>query len=764
MSDTTERRGADVFPLRASSLDPELARQVARVSRVFDAAPIGVGVWSVQGAMLHANPVLCELLGAEPDDIVGTSFRGYIDPRDEAGVARLVEELWSGARNYLECDFRCRPHTGEELWLRCHLHAVFGPSGDPDYLVSQIFSFVNRRTGGSADAQLVESSPAMLWLTDVHGIPRFGNKRVYAFLGLPDGSAELRGALFETIHPEDLAEAEATMRAHIEQREPFDVLSRSRRSDGEWRWLHHHAVPNFSELGEFTGYSGVSHDVTDRQDAITDLQQVAQLFESVSEAGPLAVLRTDPLGRVVYANGRWADLLDNPDARLTGLAWRSALIPEHIDEVVERATRAVETREPFVMRVRAHDSMVAPERSEGFEGRHWAELRVSPVYTPGGVHDGFVATIADISAEVASNERADQLARVLDAGTDYLIIVERNGRISYANNAAEEALGVTPRSDGEAEAEGEPFLMDVLDADSFTFYHEVVEPVLHEAMRWKGELTMRDRTGRTVPVSALVLAHANDLGRIENISMVARDISDLKQAQYHMRQLATHDYLTGLPNRVLLYERLDLALARYHRLGQMVALLYLDLDRFKPINDQLGHHVGDAVLVTLADRMHAVVRDTDTPARIGGDEFAVLVEGFEGPELLERVATRLIDAISEPMDVQGYTVQVGVSIGIVSADATTSDADSLLARGDAAMYAAKAAGRGRFVIAGTMDREAGATDGDAAAPVAVPGDAAADAGVTDLQVVPPPAVPAQDIDEADPADGPGVDGAGTTDG
>jgi len=196
-----------------------------------------------------------------------------------------------------------------------------------------------------------------------------------------------------------------------------------------------------------------------------------------------------------------------------------------------------------------------------------------------------------------------------------------------------------------------------------------------------------------------VLAHTNELGRIETISVVARDISDLKQAQWRMRQLATHDYLTGLPNRVMLYERLDQALARFHRLGQTVALLYLDLDRFKPINDELGHHVGDAVLVTLADRIHATVRDTDTPARIGGDEFAVLIEGFDGPGLLERVAGRLIEVISEPIEVEGVSVAVGVSIGIVSADHTSTDADSLLARGDAAMYQAKAGGRGRFVIA-----------------------------------------------------------------
>ena len=115
---------------------------------------------------------------------------------------------------------------------------------------------------------------------------------------------------------------------------------------------------------------------------------------------------------------------------------------------------------------------------------------MAPVFDAEGVHDGFVATIADITDEVAASERADQLARVLDAGTDFLLLVERNGAITYANDAAEDGLGIRPTA-GVGADDGQ-FLMDVLDPDSFTFFHDVVEPVLVETGRWKGELTMRD--------------------------------------------------------------------------------------------------------------------------------------------------------------------------------------------------------------------------------------------------------------------------------
>ena len=228
----------------------------------------------------------------------------------------------------------------------------------------------------------------------------------------------------------------------------------------------------------------------------------------------------------------------------------------------------------------------------------------------------------------------------------------------------------------------------------------MVEPTLGAEGVWRGELSFRSRWGQPIPVSALYLAHQNHLGRMESVSAVARDITDLKDAERRLRQLATHDYLTGLPNRVLLYDRLEQAVARFQRHGLAVALLYLDLDRFKPVNDELGHHVGDAVLVQIADRIHTVIRDTDTAARIGGDEFAVLIEGVEEPAQLRLVADRLISAISRPMQIEEHQVAVGVSIGLVVAGTSADAADSLMAAADAAMYRAKAAGRGCYEFVG----------------------------------------------------------------
>jgi diguanylate cyclase (GGDEF)-like protein/PAS domain S-box-containing protein len=497
------------------------------------------------------------------------------------------------------------------------------------------------------------------------------------------------------MHHDDIDEISDSLVKAIEDRAPFEFTARVRRADGELRWLHHRALPFFDAEGEFEGYAGASLDVTESEELRRELDTVRELFATVTEAGPFVVLRTDVEGNIVYSHGSWPDILR--EVELVGLNWQELLAPDQVDEILTRGMASVGSREPYTVRVRGdHPDAEMEDLVVAGAGEVWGELRVAPVFTEEGEHDGFVATLADVSAEVAAGRRADLLARVLDAGSDFLMVAERNGAISYVNDAAQQTLGVRGSS-----ADGPPsFLMDVLQPESYEIFREVVEPTLAREQIWRGELNFHSWSGAVIPVSALFLAHESHVGEIESISAVARDITDLKDAERRLRELATHDYLTGLPNRVLLYDRLEQALARFQRHGQAVALLYLDLDRFKPVNDEFGHQVGDAVLIEIADRIHTVIRDTDTAARIGGDEFAVLIEGVDNPGLLRLVADRLIDVMSRPVTVADCTAQVGVSIGLVQAGGTLFASDSLMAAADAAMYRAKAAGRGRYEFVG----------------------------------------------------------------
>lgn len=170
----------------------------------------------------------------------------------------------------------------------------------------------------------------------------------------------------------------------------------------------------------------------------------------------------------------------------------------------------------------------------------------------------------------------------------------------------------------------------------------------------------------------------------------------LREQEERLRTAALRDHLTGLPNRVLLEDRLALAEARAAREpGYRFAVLLLDLDGFKAVNDTFGHAAGDVLLIEVARRLSTLLRRTDTVARLGGDEFVVLIDGLMTPDAYQRVCDAIQKTVAEPIDIDGRTVTVGVSIGVaVSGDGTT-DSDHLLREADAAMYQAKSAGRRR---------------------------------------------------------------------
>jgi len=175
----------------------------------------------------------------------------------------------------------------------------------------------------------------------------------------------------------------------------------------------------------------------------------------------------------------------------------------------------------------------------------------------------------------------------------------------------------------------------------------------------------------------------------------AEDVTERKRTEATLTRLALQDGLTGLPNRAVLMDRLEHAIARTRREHGTVALLFVDLDRFKSVNDTLGHLIGDRLLMAVAERLVSELRPGDTAARLGGDEFVVLCQDVGGPQGASTVARRLGDALARPFDIDGYTVQISASIGVVLAGEDEDDPGSLLSDADSAMYAAKQRGRAR---------------------------------------------------------------------
>ncbi|HHJ15234.1 MAG TPA: diguanylate cyclase [Gammaproteobacteria bacterium] len=208
---------------------------------------------------------------------------------------------------------------------------------------------------------------------------------------------------------------------------------------------------------------------------------------------------------------------------------------------------------------------------------------------------------------------------------------------------------------------------------------------------WEGEIWSRRKNGETYPSwHSISPIYNSGTGKLEHYVSVFTDITPIKRQQANMDLLAYHDPLTGLPNRLLFTERLQHALSVLTRVDNRVALLFFDLDGFKDINDTLGHTVGDSLLQAIADRMQSTLRDGDTVARFGGDEFVILTESCDSRAGLEKVAEKIIEEISRPVQVNEQIIVVQASVGIAIAPADGVESQALIQAADKAMYRAKA--------------------------------------------------------------------------
>ena len=311
----------------------------------------------------------------------------------------------------------------------------------------------------------------------------------------------------------------------------------------------------------------------------------------------------------------------------------------------------------------------------------------------------------------ALRESEERLRRVVAAIEEGIVVYDAEGRVSSTNASAERILGLTA-DDIIGGSPRDEITMDVTFEDGTPLTGENSpalrvlesgEPARDVVIR----LVRSDNLERWISVNYQPL-QGEDEDKPHGVVASMTDVTERRKSEEGIAHLAYHDRLTGLPNRTLLEEHLTLALARAERAGRSVALLFLDLDNFKLVNDSLGHQAGDQVLAQVAQRLRSVVRASDLLARQGGDVFLLLLTDIEGePEIpAEGVAGQLAHALVEPFEVQNATFQLGASIGVSIFPRDAQDGPTLLRHADAAMYQSKRAGRGQVTYYAEDSREA----------------------------------------------------------
>jgi len=406
---------------------------------------------------------------------------------------------------------------------------------------------------------------------------------------------------------------------------------------------------------------------------------------AVTEHSPIAIAEIDGSARVVYENPALREMYGRS---LVGAGDTVFSMVHEADHQLTWDT-AVATWEEGIERI----ANVRFRRADGSIG--WMRCQVRAIR--GGEDDGtdgrWFSAMADVTEEVEARAASERLTALLEAATDVVAVFQPDGSLLHLNRVGCQYLGIG----GDDDLPGRN-VFELFDQQSRDRLRREAMPTVQAEGGWHGEATIVG-PGVSTPTSLVLLAHAaKDGDEVEYCSAIARDVTELKDVQHALAREATHDGLTELPNRTLLMDRLDHAVLRANRTESMLAVLYIDLDRVKLVNDSLGHDAGDLLLVQAAERLRNCTRALDTVGRLGGDEFVVVAEDLDSPRAGVRLAMRVVHAFNEPFDLDGTEAFVTASVGVAFRRGSHETAATLLRDADVAMYRAKESGGGRFEL------------------------------------------------------------------
>jgi len=522
---------------------------------------------------------------------------------------------------------------------------------------------------------------------------------IYQIFGIRPQSTRITKKIFlSCIHIEDRNVVKQFIRGSLRKQagsKSDSLMFRIVLPGGDIRFVSINAEPVFDETGKLIRLFGTLQDVTESKQVEFALQNSHNLLRSIIDAAPMWIAAFDLNGRYLAANRYFEKTCKLPLARIEGDVVDNVLPESFLERHMEMIQQCLAGDV-----VKFNDELLQDE----FEGIQHIAGNYAPLRDEYENIVGVVGAINDVSdlvqaraelqdTEAELHERLDDLhmyAEVFKHTAEGIVITDADERIVEVNHATEEMLGYTRE-----ELLGEtPRIWKSGEQDA-AWYQNMWNSI-NEYGEWHGELWNKRKDGEIFPARVTINVINDHAGNPAHYISVFSDITSLKKSQEKLDFLAHHDPLTELPNRLLFNARLEHAVKHALRKNSRLALLFLDLDRFKLINDTYGHKIGDELLKSVGERLAGTVRLGDVVARNGGDEFTMLVEDIDEPADAALVAEKVLNAFNEPFELLGndYSVSTSIGISIYPDDANTPD--GLLQNADAAMYRAKEAGRNGY--------------------------------------------------------------------
>ncbi len=612
-------------------------------------------------ATLLAAPSALLLLLLSLGFLVG---RRVLEPTRRLQIAALA--IQNG-----DLDARCASTARDEL-------------GDAARAVDAMAVALRQRSADLKDSEnrlqmITDNAPALIGHLDTENRYTFANaQHSRSTAGVPP---QLLGRTIEEVHGQALW---AVFAPHSAQALAGQEVSFETSRVVDDRVVHQQTtfVPDIGDTGSVQGYYAISFDITKRKEAELRLAASERLLANITDNLPALVAYVGSDERYGFANSKYRDWLGVDPATMIGQRVEDVMGPAFYAAVKNRGNAALAGQRSRWERCGVHDG----------RERHYLVDFIPDIDAEGRVR-GFCALTNDITELKEAQQMQAKVERQLRAIADNLPVligyVGPDERYRFVNATAGQVLGIDPvHAVGRSMAES-------MSATSYAARRDHLRAALGGK---RVEFTLEiGSEGSTRHLQTTYIPDVRPDGRIDGAYLLGLDVTVLKQSEQQLQQMARFDVLTKLPNRRQLEERLGEAVARSTRDRRPIALMFLDIDHFKRINDSFGHAVGDAVLVEFAKRLRQSVRVTDMPARLAGDEFVVLLEGLHAEADASIVAQKIVAAIRQPFHVPSADLHVTTSVGVAYAARPAPNSD-LMDFADQALYRAKGAGRDTFEI------------------------------------------------------------------
>lgn len=530
---------------------------------------------------------------------------------------------------------------------------------------------------------LAENSTDMIARLDLQGYFRFASPACRELFG-----RESREILGQPLS-EMLEDGASIVEEMLEEIRPLGATAtrvvKGRRPDSNSLWVEATLKHSLGSHGQPEILLN-ARDVTQRYNYQLAIEDVHRRNTQILEAAGEGLVSIDGNGLVIYANELAAKILGRQEGDIIGLHCCEVFCWSCDDSAPEKKHCGC----PFIDTLRDGETRQGVQRLLDIDGQpgQFVEYVCTPLVEKQNIAGCVV--VFSLSVKPAANDQNAATEAILDQATEAVMVTDPHGVISSVNRAfteitgflTEEAVGKTPK---------------ILKSGVHTphFYNELWKQ-LSDKRRWSGELWNRRKNGEIYPQWGSISTVLDVHGEVQHYVYVFSDISKAKQAEEKLYHLANHDTLTGLPNRMSFIERLNQSLERCKRRNESAAVVFIDLDRFKIINDTLGHSVGDAFLKTVGERLAASIRRNDTLARWGGDEFVLVMEDVADASAIAEVMERMLADLAAPVYLAGHELIPTASIGISMYPKDWQKPSDLIQAADTAMYRAKGRGRSRF--------------------------------------------------------------------